>query len=437
MGIKIVTIGGGSSYTPELMEGFIKRYDELPIDELWLVDVEEGEHKLNVIYDLCIRMVKEADLPLKLYKTLDRREAIKDADFVTTQFRVGQLDARYLDESIPAKYGVIGQETNGPGGMFKALRTIPVVLDIVKDVEEVAPNAWIINFTNPSGIVTEAVNRYTDFKKFIGVCNVPIGMRKKASQVLNVNESKCQMDVFGLNHMVFMNEFLVDGESRFEEYVDKLINKSGDVAQVKNVANIALSSEFVESLNLVTCPYHRYYFKEKEMLTIEMGEYYQHNTRAEAVKRLETELFELYKDKSLKVKPHQLDERGGAYYSDAACEVINAIYNNKNNEHYVSFKNNGHIENIDKDWVIEMTVQIGREGVKPVERIKNFDTRVLGLIHSLKSYELLTCEAAVEGDYKKALLAMTINPLVHSDEDAKVVLDEMLEAHRRYLPQFN
>ena len=156
-GIKIATIGGGSSYTPEFVEGLINRYNELPVRELWLVDIEEGKEKLNIVGNLAKRMVKKANLPMKVYMTLDRKEALKNADFVTTQMRVGLLQARIKDERIPLKHGMIGQETNGAGGLFKALRTIPVLLDIAEEMTELCPNAWLINFTNPAGIVTEAV----------------------------------------------------------------------------------------------------------------------------------------------------------------------------------------------------------------------------------------------------------------------------------------
>ena len=158
-GIKIVTIGGGSSYTPDLVEGFIKRYNELPVRELWLVDVEAGKHKLEIVGELAKKKKKKAGVPMEIHLTLDRREALKDADFVTTQLRVGLLDARIKDERIPLSHGLIGQETNGAGGMFKALRTIPVILDIDKDMAELCPNAFLINFTNPAGMVTEALLR--------------------------------------------------------------------------------------------------------------------------------------------------------------------------------------------------------------------------------------------------------------------------------------
>jgi 6-phospho-beta-glucosidase len=173
--IKIVTIGGGSSYTPELMEGFINRYHELPIREFWLVDVEEGREKLEIVGAMAQRMWDASGHDVKVHLTLDRREALKDADFVTTQLRVGLLDARIKDERIPFSHGMLGQETNGAGGIFKAFRTIPVILDIVKDMKELCPNAWLINFTNPAGMVTEAVIKHGGWKKCIGLCNAPVG----------------------------------------------------------------------------------------------------------------------------------------------------------------------------------------------------------------------------------------------------------------------
>ena len=172
--IKIVTIGGGSSYTPELIEGFIKRKDELPIREIWLVDIEEGKEKLEIVGNLAKRMVKKAGLDWEIHLTLNREEALKGADFVTTQFRVGLLEARIKDERIPFENGILGQETNGAGGMLKAFRTIPVVLSIVEDMKRLCPDAWLVNFTNPAGMVTEAVLKYGKYERVVGLCNVPV-----------------------------------------------------------------------------------------------------------------------------------------------------------------------------------------------------------------------------------------------------------------------
>ncbi len=433
-GIKIVTIGGGSSYTPELVEGFIKRYNELPVRELWLVDIESGKEKLDIVGKLAKRMVKKAGVPMEIHLTLDRREALKDADFVTTQLRVGLLDARIRDERIPLSHGVIGQETNGAGGMFKALRTIPVILDIDKDMSELCPNAWLINFTNPAGMVTEALLRYGNNKKVIGLCNVPIGMEKAVADMLEVDHSRITMDFMGLNHMVFGREIYLDGEKITDKVIDSLAEgKLGSI--VKNIQDLEWNPEFIKALRMMPCPYHRYYFQTADMLEEELKEFSKGETRAEVVKRLENDLFELYKDENLDIKPPQLEKRGGAYYSDAACRLINSIYNNKGDIQPVNTKNNGAIEGIENDSAVEISCIITKDGPKPIA-MGELPVSVNGLVQTIKSFERLVVEAAVEGDYHKALLALTINPLIPSEKMAKILLDELLEAHKDYLPQF-
>lgn len=433
-GIKIVTIGGGSSYTPELVEGFIKRYNELPVRELWLVDIEEGKEKLEIVGNLAKRMVEKAGVPMEIHLTLDRREALKDADFVTTQMRVGLLDARIKDERIPLSHGVIGQETNGAGGLFKALRTIPVILDIDKDMAELCPNAWIINFTNPAGMVTEALIRYGRNKKVIGLCNVPIGMEMAAAKVLGVDHSRIRMNFAGLNHMVFGTEVFVDGENRTADLMDALAN--GEIGQiVKNISDFSWNQDFIRALNLMPCPYHKYYFQSSKMLEDELKEFSKGETRAEVVKRVEADLFDLYKDPNLDIKPPQLEKRGGAYYSDAACRLIHSIYNDKGDIQPVDVRNNGAIEGIDDDSAVEVSCVITKDGPKPLA-VGKLPVAVNGLVQEIKSFERLAIEAAVEGSYEKAVLALTINPLVRSDELAKTLVDELLEAHKDYLPQF-
>lgn len=435
-GIKIVTIGGGSSYTPELVEGFIKRYDELPVRELWLVDIEEGKEKLDIVGNLAKRMVEKAGLPMEVHLTLDRREALKDADFVTTQMRVGLLDARIKDERIPLSHGVIGQETNGAGGMFKALRTIPVILDIDKDMSELCPDAWLINFTNPAGMVTEALMRYGTRKngKYIGLCNVPIGMEMAASKVLNVEHKDLEMTFAGLNHMVFGTKVSVKGKDRTDELIEALAK--GEVGQiVKNISDFSWNAEFIRGLGVMPCPYHKYYFQRDKMLDEELKEFSKGQTRAEVVKGVEKDLFDLYKDSNLAIKPPQLEKRGGAYYSDAACRLITSIYNDKRDIQPVDTINNGAIKGIDNDSAVEVSCVITKDGPKPVE-IGELPIAVRGLIQEIKTFERLVIEAAVEGNYEKAVLALTVNPLVASDALAKTLVDELLEAHKDYLPQF-
>ncbi|MED1205820.1 6-phospho-beta-glucosidase [Heyndrickxia acidicola] len=432
--VKIATIGGGSSYTPELVEGFIKRYQELPLGELWLVDVPEGKEKLEIVGDLAKRMFEKAGLPVEVHLTLNRREALKDADFVTTQFRVGLLDARAKDERIPLKHGVLGQETNGPGGLFKGLRTIPVILDIVKDMEELCPEAWLVNFTNPAGMVTEAVLRHSDFRRVVGLCNVPIGMEMGIAKLLDVEHSRVRIDFAGLNHMVYGLDVYVDGVS-VKDRVIELLSDPANTSFVKNVQGQGWEPEFIRSLNALTCAYHNYYYKMPEMVkkTIETAE--KEGTRAEVVKRLEDELFELYKDPNLAIKPPQLEKRGGAYYSDAAVRLITSIYTDKGDIQPVNTMNKGAIASIPYESAVEVSCVITKDGPRPIT-MGDIPVAARGLVQQIKSFERIACEAAVEGSYDKVVLALTINPLVASDKLAKKIVDEMLEAHKAYLPQF-
>ncbi|HBE9443693.1 cellobiose-6-phosphate hydrolase, family 4 [Clostridioides difficile] len=432
-GLKIVTIGGGSSYTPELVEGFINRYEELPVKELWLVDIEDGKEKLEIVGNLAKRMVKKAGIDMQINLTLDRREALKDADFVTTQLRVGLLDARIKDETIPLSHGVMGQETNGAGGLFKALRTIPVIFDIIKDVEELCPNAWMVNFTNPTGIITEAVFKYTNFRRYIGLCNVPIHLKNDVAKLFNVEGDRISMDFAGLNHMVYGLNVSLDGEDVTKEAIDKFVK--ADIS-MQNIKAIDFNAEFVKSLGAIPCPYHRYYYKTKEMLEDELREFKEGKARGQVVKELEEQLFELYKDEKLDVKPPQLEKRGGAYYSDAACNLISSIYNDKKDIQVVNTLNNGSIRDFKDEQAVEVSSVITKNGPKPIS-IGYLPDSVHGLVSQIKSFEVLAAKAAVYGDYESALLALCINPLISSDDLAKTILDEMLEAHKDYLPKFN
>ncbi|EAA0100477.1 6-phospho-beta-glucosidase [Listeria monocytogenes] len=433
-GIKIATIGGGSSYTPELIEGFIKRQDELPVLELWLVDVEAGREKLEIVGNLAKRMVKKAGVNMEIHLTLDREEALKDADFVTTQLRVGLLDARVKDERIPNSYGVVGQETNGPGGMFKGLRTIPVILDICKDMERLCPDAWLINFANPAGMVTEAVLRYSNQKKVVGLCNGPIGIERNIAETLGVDVSEIYVEFVGLNHMVFAKTVYHNGKDVTKDVVFKMTEDEAG-SSLKNINATGWDKTFLRTLNMIPIDYLRYYWQTKQQLEDQARAYAEHGTRAEVVKKVEAELFELYKQEELAEKPKQLEQRGGAYYSEAACNLINSIYNDKRDIQIVNTRNNGAILDIDPDSAVETNCVITRQGPIPLASGR-LPIAINGIIQEIKTFERLTAEAAVTGDYDKALLAMTINPLTPSESVAREMLDELLEAHKEYLPNF-
>lgn len=433
-GLKVATIGGGSSYTPELVEGFIQRYEEFPLRELWLVDIEAGKEKLEIVGNLAKRMIRKAGLPIQVHLTLDRRAALRNADFVTTQFRVGLLEARAKDERIPLKYGVLGQETNGPGGLFKGLRTIPVILEICREMEELCPDAWLVNFANPAGMITEAVLRYSNIKKVVGLCNVPIGMEMGLAKLLNVDHSRIRIDFAGLNHMVYGLDVFLDGVS-VKEHVMNLLTNPENSSFVKNIPGYGWEPEFLKALNVLPCPYHMYYYKTRTMVEKDMENAAKEGTRAEVVQKLEKELFELYKDENLNIKPPQLEKRGGAYYSDAAVRLMTSIYNDKRDIQPVNTMNCGSIASIPYESAVEVSCIITSEGPRPIT-MGDLPVAVRGLVQQIKSFERVTVEAAVTGDYATALLALTINPLTPSDAIAKEILDEMLEAHREHLPQF-
>lgn len=433
--IKIVTIGGGSSYTPELMEGFINRYKELPIREFWLVDVEDGREKLEIVGAMAQRMWDASGYDVKVHLTLDRREALKDADFVTTQFRVGLLDARIKDERIPFSHGMLGQETNGAGGMFKAFRTIPVILDIVEDMKELCPNAWLINFTNPSGMVTEAVIKHGGWKKCIGLCNVPVGAMMGEPKLIDKKEDELIFQFAGLNHFHWHRVFDKQGNDVTAEIIKNMYDRKEDDGTPANIHNIKFLREQLEQMNIIPCGYHRYYYLQDEMLKHGLEEFNGEGTRGQQVKKTEAELFELYKDPNLNYKPEQLTKRGGTHYSDAACECINAIYNDKKIPMVVSTQNNGAIPDLAPDSIVEVTSYITGKGAMPVAWGK-LDSAEKGWIQVMKAMEECVIKAAITGDYGLALQAFLLNPQVKGGAIAKTVLDEMLVAHAKYLPQF-
>ena len=436
-GLKIVTIGGGSSYTPELVEGFIKRYEELPLTELWLVDVEAGEEKQSIVGEMAKRMFKAAGIDCEVHLTLDRKSALKDADFVTTQLRVGQLDARILDERIPLSHGMIGQEPNGAGGIFKALRTVPVILNIVEDMIVLCPNAWLVNFANPAGMVTEAVLRYGKWDKVVGLCNIPVNAEVEEAEILGRKQEELFFQFAGINHLHWHTVVDNQGNDLTDELIAKMYGKDADGKSiVANIKDNNLIFEQVENLHMVPCPYHMYYYMTDEMLKDELEDFKNNGTRAEKVKAIEKELFELYKDPELDHKPQQLAERGGARYSDAACNIINSIYNDKRLIMTVSTKNNGTVTDLPADSAVEVTCMITGNGPVPFQ-FGGFAPAERGLLQLMKAMEELTIEAAVTGDYGTLLQAFTTNPLITSGNEGKQVMDELLEAHKQYLPQFN
>jgi len=422
-GCKVVVIGGGSSYTPEIVEGLIRSAQELSLGEVWLVDIPAGQEKLEVVGTLAKRMVGQSGNPFEVKLTVDRREALSGADYVVTQIRVGGMQARIKDERVPLRHGVIGQETTGPGGFAKALRTIPVILDICRDMEELAPEAWLINFTNPSGIVTEAVTRHTS-TKVIGLCNNAINMERWIAREYEVEPEEMFIEFVGCNHLLWVTRVFARGEEVTE----------GLLAKVE--AEGEWPPGLIESLGAIPCGYHHYYYSGDEMLAkLQKAEAEGKPTRGEEIIGIEKELFELYRDANLAEKPEALSKRGGALYSEAAVRLMCSIHSDRRDIQCVNTRNCGALSDLPAESVVEVSCVIGCEGPRPLT-VGPLGPELRGLLQQVKAYEELTIEAGVTGDRKVALQALVANPLVPSARVAKAVLEDLLEEHKEHLPQF-
>jgi 6-phospho-beta-glucosidase len=416
--LKLCVIGAGSTYTPELIEGILARREELPVARLALMDIDRS--KLNTVAGLVARMIEAAGSGPQMLVTTDRAEAIAGSHYVVVQIRVGGLKARILDEKIPLKFGVVGQETTGPGGFAKALRTIPVMLDIADDISRLAPGAWLINFTNPSGIITEALGRYSH-AQVIGLCNSPIGLQRALAKHFGAGACDVVLDYFGLNHLSWVRGVRVRGEDVTERALDA-------AASWENEREAAL----IRALRMIPSGYLRYYYFTDEVVEEQIRA---PKTRGEVVAEVESELLEMYLDPALKRKPKELEKRGGAHYSEAAMALISALHNNKNEWHVVNVVNAGCILDLPDQAVVEVPAQVNSEGAHPLP-VGGLPLEVRGLVQAVKAYEELTVRAAAEGDRREALLALTNHPLVPSFSVARALLDALLAAHRQYLPQF-
>lgn len=430
--IKIAVIGGGSSYTPELIEGIIKRNAVLKVNEIALVDIPAAAEKLMIIKELIERMISKSRLDIKVIETFDRQKALEGCSYVITQFRQGGLAGRVLDERIPLKYDVVGQETTGPGGFSLALRTIPVMLSIARDMERLCPDAWLINFTNPSGIITEAVNKYSKVK-CVGLCNVPINMERDLAMLFNIEPEKIYCEFIGLNHLSWIKKVFVCGKDMTDKLFKMDLSNRNIVA---NITDVPESLSIIKNIRLIPSPYLNYFYFERHMLEEELEAVRSgKGTRAECVKEVEKELFEIYKDPGLDSKPEQLTQRGGSLYSEAAVSLIQSIHTDSGAIHVVNVPNKGAIADLDMDSVIETNCVVKNTGVYPITSGKLPEV-VKPLVTSVKTYEKLTIEAAVTGSREKALQALICHPLIHGVDKAAGLIADILEAHKDYLGTF-
>ena len=388
--MKITVIGGGSTYTPELVNGFLARADSLPIKELWLMDIDK--ERLEIVGGFARRMVKVNGDPFKVVLLCNQREAIAGATYIITQLRVGLMPARRGDEYLGLRHGLIGQETTGIGGMAKALRTIPVILSIAKDVSEVAPGALLVNFTTGN----------------------------------RIDDSRAALNTLGLNHLTWHRGFTVDGQEMwpavFSAFAEKMKKEEDPECDIRTL----------ETLGMIPNYYLQYYYYTDKKLAAQRK---WPPSRAEEVMELEKGLLREYADPVLTEPPADLMKRGGAYYSTLATQLINSHYNDLGQIHVVNVPNNGAVKEWATDWVLEIPAKVDKRGIHPLPAAP-LPRTCFGLISQVKMYELLTLEAAVHGNKNALYQALLTHPLGPSADQAQAVMDDMLKTNRQWLPRF-
>jgi len=414
--MKIAVIGGGSTYTPELIKGLLEIRNDVPIDSVWLCDVEEGAEKLDIVFEFVKRLVKEK---FKVFKTLKPEEALIDADFVVFQFRPGFLRGREIDESLPLKYNLIGQETTGMGGFSSALRAFPIVEDYINLVEKHS-KATVINFTNPSGHVTEFVLNYLRFERFIGLCNVPINILKSISEILNCDMDDILLKYYGLNHLTFLEKIYLKGKDVTEEVL-KRVNVTPSNIPITDFPNW-----LINSLSMFPNPYLRYYLMRETMLK----EIKEKELRAREVMKIEKELLDIYK-KAEEIPP-ELSKRGGSMYSTAAAHLIRDLVNGSGRVHILNTRNEGAISNLPGDYVLEIPCYVRGGKAFPISMGEGSEF-ALAFIHVVKMYERLTIKAYLNRSKDYALEAILVHPLGPGVEKAREFLEDMLNANKEWI----
>jgi len=428
--MKVAVIGGGSTYTPELIHGFVARTNSFPLTELWLMDI--SPERLEIVGKFAQRMVEAKGAPFKVVLTTDRKQAIRGASYVITQLRVGMMAARRADEYLGPRHGLIGQETTGVGGMAKALRTVPVILDTAREMRELAPGALLANFTNPSGLITEALCRYAPDVPAVGVCNAPItakmdileGLEKQLGARLD--PQRAELNTLGLNHLSWHRGLTLDGEDIWPRVIE------GYIAQLKTESEPEWDPRTIESLRMIPNYYLHYYYHTDHKLSEQAA---WPPSRAEQVMEIEQDLLRQYAEPDRTEPPADLMKRGGAYYSTVATQLLNAHYNNLGETHVVNVRHNGAVPGWPADWVLELPCRVDRAGIHPLPA-EPLPLVCFGLLAQVKTYELLTVEAAAQGDCNAAYQALLAHPLGPSADKVQAVLDDLLETHRAHLPQF-
>ncbi|MFB8418457.1 6-phospho-beta-glucosidase [Streptomyces albidoflavus] len=419
--MKLTVVGGGSTYTPELIDGFARLRDTLPLTELVLVDPDAG--RLELVGGLARRIFARQGHPGTITTTADLDAGVEGADAVLLQLRVGGQAARQRDESWPLECGCVGQETTGAGGLAKALRTVPVVLDIAERVRRTNPDAWIIDFTNPVGIVTRALLQAGH--KAVGLCNVAIGFQRKFARLLDVAPAEVHLGHVGLNHLSWETSVRLGGPTG-EDVLPRLLTDHGDTL----AADLHLPRPLLDRLGVVPSYYLRYFYAHD----VVVDELRTGPSRAEKVAAMERELLELYADPALDEKPELLSQRGGAFYSEAAVDLAAALLGRGGSPlQVVNARNDGTLPFLPDDAVIEVQAEVGPEGARPLA-VPTLDPLYAGLVQHVTAYEDLALRAALEGGRDRVFAALLAHPLIGQYDQAETLTDLLLSHNQEHLP---
>ncbi|GAB3401238.1 6-phospho-beta-glucosidase [Schumannella luteola] len=421
--MKLAVVGGGSTYTPELVDGFARLRDQLPIDELWLIDPDPRRREL--VGGVAQRMFAHAGHPGTIHVTDDLVTGVSDADAVMFQLRIGGQDARQQDETWPHEVCCIGQETTGPGGFAKALRTVPVILEAAELVRRHAkPDAWIVDFTNPVGIVTRALLEAGH--RAVGLCNVAIGFQRRFAGQFGVAPDRIRLDHVGLNHLTWERGVHLRGDDGSErDVLPELLGARLD----ETAESVEMSPTLLRLQQAVPSYYLRYFYDHDLVL----DEQKHSRTRAEAVRETENALLARYADPAVVEKPAELEQRGGAYYSEAAIDVISSILGDKGDVQALNVRNDGVFDFLPDDHVIEVPARVTRDAITALP-VAPLDADMAGLVAHVAGYERLALEAAVHGGRDRVLRAMWAHPLVGQVDRAEKLTDLLLAANKDLLP---
>ena len=418
--MKLTVVGGGSTYTPELIDGFARLRDTLPVEELVLVD--PAPERLELVGGLARRIFAKQGHPGRIVTTDDLDAGVEGADAVLLQLRVGGQAAREQDETWPLECGCVGQETTGAGGLAKALRTVPVVLDIAERVRRTNPDAWIIDFTNPVGIVTRALLQAGH--KAVGLCNVAIGFQRKFAGLLGVTPTDVHLDHVGLNHLTWETGVRLGGPEG-ENVLPKLLGEHGDAI----AADLSLPRVLLDRLGVVPSYYLRYFYAHDEVVR----ELRTKPSRASQVAEMERELLKMYADPALDEKPALLAKRGGAYYSEAAVDLAASLLGGGGSPYQVvNTYNKGTLPFLPDDAVIEVQAAVGAKGATPLA-VQDVDPLYAGLMANVTAYEDLALEAALRGGRDRVFRALLSHPLIGQYEYAEALTDQLIAHNREHL----